>query len=526
MTILPDVRAVEGRGGDEGIDAYTGNFAAPDCVFQFKYFFEIDANHWNKITKSLKTVCEKRKPKKWILLVATDFTPKYLDKWTELKKTYADMEMELWSSSSLKALIGNRKELFVMQFPELFPPTEVVEATLQATSTQEKVSEQPASKSKVTEQATMSPIFDRHNDKSLKLSEAEKSRVSSGIKQFTQLLKNIGLDSNIKEINVKTIAKLGNCYYNIGKYDDSAFMFELILREFPDDLRALNNKAAGLKNTDPNEALALLNTALEIEPEYVDAKLNRAATLIDNNLGIDEGIELLESIYQKNKEDEALIRNLILGYSKASNLERTLYYFHIFNKQIPNDSKVLNDVGMAYFRQNKLPEALEYFNLAIQHSVDNILSKINKAATLIGMNLNLSAIYLMETIVSSNTENAEAMVNLAIGWNNIGKPDLAIIWGLRALELRKTDYSILNCVGTFYSKIGDFEEAIRYFNKALDIKADYPHSLANKSVNLLMLGRLEEALECMNEFLKYDPNDSVILHNRRFVMRKLGITES
>ena len=68
--------------------------------------------------------------------------------------------------------------------------------------------------------------------------------------------------------------------------------------------------------------------------------------------------------------------------------------------------------------------------------------------------------------------------------------------------------------GTSLAKLGKYEEAIVYFDKALEINPDNVEALNNTGVALAKLGKYKEAIECYDKALKLAPGDSDILKNR------------
>lgn len=67
---------VNGSGGDDGIDAYVGDFASPSIVFQFKFFPSgLGKKQVRQVKESLETVLEKRPGlDRWILASSADPT--------------------------------------------------------------------------------------------------------------------------------------------------------------------------------------------------------------------------------------------------------------------------------------------------------------------------------------------------------------------------------------------------------------------------------------------------------------------
>jgi tetratricopeptide (TPR) repeat protein len=70
-----------------------------------------------------------------------------------------------------------------------------------------------------------------------------------------------------------------------------------------------------------------------------------------------------------------------------------------------------------------------------------------------------------------------------------------------------------------------YEEAIGFYNAALEIAPAHIESLFNKGVILQMLGRVDEALDCYNQVIELNPNDPEIWGNRGIALRTLGRVE-
>ncbi len=76
-------------------------------------------------------------------------------------------------------------------------------------------------------------------------------------------------------------------------------------------------------------------------------------------------------------------------------------------------------------------------------------------------------------------------------------------------------------MGLAYSKLGDYDEGIRNFDRALSINKKCFHALGNKSNNLIFLKRLEEAVQTMRLFLEYQPNEESISYNIKSVENEI-----
>lgn len=75
-----------------------------------------------------------------------------------------------------------------------------------------------------------------------------------------------------------------------------------------------------------------------------------------------------------------------------------------------------------------------------------------------------------------------------------------------------TDHSveIWNQIANEMISNGLHEEALYYFDRILSLEPLNSRALDNKAYILEILGRKEEALECIDRYLRYEPSDTVL----------------
>ena len=110
----PKLKAIDGRGGDNGIDSLIGEVSGEIEIFQSKYFTgRIGGSERRKILESLETA-KKKNPgmKRWTLLVATDFTVDE-EKWfeTEVVKKNDGLAIDYWNKTKIASEIAKYDEI-------------------------------------------------------------------------------------------------------------------------------------------------------------------------------------------------------------------------------------------------------------------------------------------------------------------------------------------------------------------------------------------------------------------------------
>lgn len=90
----------------------------------------------------------------------------------------------------------------------------------------------------------------------------------------------------------------------------------------------------------------------------------------------------------------------------------------------------------------------------------------------------------------------------------------------------------MNSIGLIYEKLGNYETALKYFEKACDIEPPnfvYIHNKAcclrtmkRYQTQFLTLSRYKESLQDFNKVLSSDPRNPIIYSNIGLVYRKMG----
>ena len=70
-------------------------------------------------------------------------------------------------------------------------------------------------------------------------------------------------------------------------------------------------------------------------------------------------------------------------------------------------------------------------------------------------------------------------------------------------------------------QLGKFDEAITWFDKALESSPNHLSSLKNKGTTLIHLDRYDEAITSFDKYLEYLPNDNYVIKRKREAEEKL-----
>ncbi len=234
-----------------------------------------------------------------------------------------------------------------------------------------------------------------------------------------------------------------------------------------------------LKEDDTKSALTFYTEALEIDPDFRDARYNRAMVNLQLN-NTDAAIRDLTEVIAKNQEDiEAIFQRGLAYLDNGENYKSLADGQRLVGLDSANwQSHFL--VGLSLESLNNHTTALEAFEKGLQLNPDNSDLLVNKAT-----------IYFYQ----KNFEEAEGLLVKAENIN----PKEANIYNLRSM---------------IASENGKYEEAILFVNKAIQLQPRQPYYYNNRGFYKLMLENYDEALEDINFSIKQDPKNLYALRNK------------
>lgn len=123
LSEYPEAKPIGGS-GDEGVDAFVGDFGGKIKVFQSKYFIgRLNSSRRTEIKNSLKRACDKHCVQEWVLCIPIDFTPKEQRWFENLKKSYENIAIDYWGKSKLVNLLEKhahvRRRFFGQDFIDI-----------------------------------------------------------------------------------------------------------------------------------------------------------------------------------------------------------------------------------------------------------------------------------------------------------------------------------------------------------------------------------------------------------------------
>ena len=258
-------------------------------------------------------------------------------------------------------------------------------------------------------------------------------------------------------------------------------------QRFPDDVEGMGVLGACLRaKSKADESLKVLNRAIEQNPNYAEALINRGLIRLSQE-NKPEALADLE-LAHRLKPHIRQIWELVVGLKvEAQEYSGAILLLINMIEIDPEDEKLLATLALCH-------QHLKDFNSAIE--------AYNKALVI-------------------KPDYAEAYINLGSALKEQGKLEEAIEAYNKALAIKPGHAEAYYNMGITLQEQGKLEEAIEAYNKALAIKPDYAQAYNDMGNALQEQGKLEEAIEAYNKALAIKPDYAEVWNNIVFPLQSM-----
>jgi protein O-mannosyl-transferase len=172
--------------------------------------------------------------------------------------------------------------------------------------------------------------------------------------------------------------------------------------------------------------------------------------------------------------------NRALLYKQEKNYDLAIKYYTEAIKINIADHESYTNRGNVYFDQNKLDMAYSDFKKAISLNPDYFTAMDNLGA-LFGLQRKYdSSMFYLDMAITKNPKYAPSYRNRGLVKLELNRNEEAIKDFEKFLELQPNDPDVLNIIGVCYRNLGKIKEALAITNRAIEIKQD-PHFYLNRA---------------------------------------------
>ena len=409
------------------------------------------------------------------------------------------------------------------------------------------------------------------------------------LKEYSYVLAKVGNDVDILDSlerifdkklnanpnNANLNANLGAIYQKENKLDKALVYYEKAQQLDPSNINTrINTGTLYQQKGDYRMAIKAYDSVLILYPEDVNANLYRAQCyeLLGDTKTAQEGFKKVMALDPNN---EALKSQVLANAQKTMTSEQ--YVAYVKNKFAQEEpDKILYDYAIDLHKKNKVSDAIFvyqevlklnskdpdiYVNLALAQAqnkdFEGAISTLNSAKAKYSKNENiektLSNIIAMQTdqkmdsaataynnqnyqdalnyYLSIKPETYDSIIGVASSYKELGQLDNAIEYYKKALKIKPIDSDLAYYIGCLYGEKEDYQNARDYLEKAIvfdknNLKAkEYLESidesmlanLLNDAITLYEDSNYDESLSKLNEYLAHDENNAYALYYRGMI---------
>jgi len=197
----------------------------------------------------------------------------------------------------------------------------------------------------------------------------------------------------------------------------------------------------------------------------------------------------------------------------------------ILGISLEDNSKILNEIGMEFYKLENDDESLKYFLQAIADDPNNTEAKINAGNTYYHLDdLGRSNQYYNEVLVN-HPNDIDALLGLADNYWILENDYEANKNYAKVLKLESENAIALAGYGGSLVELGD-ESGLEYIEQALSFEPENVDFLFAKGYALTSMGKFNEAISAYKVVLKFEPKDSMTLNNIGDIYEQLGKFDS
>lgn len=269
-----------------------------------------------------------------------------------------------------------------------------------------------------------------------------------------------------------------------------------------------------------DEAIALIDKVLQLQPNYPQAWVKRGEALLE----LQKNDEALKAF------DEAL--KLKLNYAPAwygrskvlDKLQRHEEALAALNKALeiqPENALAWYFQGMVLERLQRYDEALESFNRAVQIKPDDAFAWYQRGVVLNKLQRYDDALISLGEAVQKKPAYAEAWAQKGEVLGQLQKYEEAIASLDKALQLDPNSPYAWGQRGQVLANMKRYDEALAALDKAVGIKQDYAEAWYNTGMVLAQMRRYEAALAAFDRAAQIKPDYSQAWYSRGAVLEKM-----
>jgi tetratricopeptide (TPR) repeat protein len=175
-------------------------------------------------------------------------------------------------------------------------------------------------------------------------------------------------------------------------------------------------------------------------------------------------------------------------------------------KKAPAKARPYNNLGAALMRANRLTEAVEQLQKALDIKPDFVDAHYNLGYALSRQGKLVEGIDQFRETLRLDPDNFEALNNMGVSLAIQGRYKEAVQYLETALNLNPNDADANNNIAMAFYHLGDMEAAARHLTRALSLNPRYAGAHNNFGLVMRDKGQIDAAYHHFSRALELDPN--------------------
>ncbi len=173
----------------------------------------------------------------------------------------------------------------------------------------------------------------------------------------------------------------------------------------------------------------------------------------------------------------------------------------------PGSTELYGELGLLLARMGRYPEAVQNYEMALQHHADVLQLQLNMAAALERMHQYARAEEHWARALQLNPNAVQAYANRGASRFNRGRLDEAIHDFTEAIRCEPDSPLAHNSLGAALLQLGRRDEGIGQLQRAVQLDPRYTTARHNLAMALTAAGRIDQAIAEYRQVLKLEPNN-------------------
>lgn len=261
-----------------------------------------------------------------------------------------------------------------------------------------------------------------------------------------------------------------------------------------------------------NEAIASYDTAIQIEPHFVDAIYNRGCIYLELNL-LDQALQDFNDVIQLKANHTEALCNKGLILLKLHKCDEALQYFSEAIRTNPQFPEAWNNRGMVEHELCQFQEAIASYKNAIKLNPGLAEAWSNLGLTFAELKIHSEAIASFNQAIKIKNGFYEAITNRSLAENACHLFSLALESANLAIQLEPKYAQAWFAKGGALRNLNKHREALNAYINATQLNPAYIEAWTNMGLLLSDQKDYEEALTSYRRALTLNPNYAEALLN-------------